>query len=109
MLQKRPFTVSLLGLLGVSALAVLVYAGREEPKEIVPHPDAWDDASALAFAKAGVPVPRTVLSGETKAELDLAWIRRAFGYAKALSSKEVQAIERGPRHRMRDLQGRGGG
>ena len=87
MQRHRPITTSLFAVLAGAAVSALVYAGRDEPREIVAHPDAWSDESALAFARAGVPVPRTVLSGEGQEELDLAWIRRAFGYAKALTPR----------------------
>lgn len=109
MLRHRPITTSLFAVLAGAALSALVYAGRDEPREIVAHPDAWSDESALAFARAGVPVPRTVLSGEGEEELDLAWIRRAFGYAKALTPKELSALEGGARRQNQSRGGAAGG
>ncbi|HBP16951.1 MAG TPA: hypothetical protein DEA08_04030, partial [Planctomycetes bacterium] len=90
-LARRPLAAGSLVLLCASW--VLVFAG-EEPKDVVAHPPAWDEAAAAAFAQAGVPVPRTVGVAETQAPLDRAWIRRAFGYAKPLSASQVAAIER---------------
>lgn len=109
MLRHRPITTSLFSVLAAAAVGALVYAGKDEPREVVAHPDAWSDESALAFARAGVPVPRTVLSGEGKEELDLAWIRRAFGYAKALTPKELAALGGRPGDRPQFGSSGGGG
>lgn len=107
MLRHRPVTTSLLSLTAALTCGALVFAGRSEPREVVPHPSAWDEAAAASFASAGVPVPRTVLSGETDAELDLAWIRRALGYAEPLKPEELAGLggEEGPAGSARESDG----
>ncbi|MGE0709018.1 MAG: hypothetical protein AB7N76_23325 [Planctomycetota bacterium] len=89
---RRPLSWLALALL---AGATALVARDQDPKEVVPKPPRWDEEAARAFQQAGVPVPRTEMTGETDAPLDLAWIRRAFGFATPLTPAEVAAVEGG--------------
>lgn len=78
------------------ALPLVVAAARallaEDPKQVVPAPAAWDAQTAALFSARGVGVPRTVMPAETKAPLDLAWIKEALGFATPLSEAEVARL-----------------
>lgn len=74
-------------------LGLTTRGDERERGEIAPRPPAWDEEAAARFAARGVAVPRTVLTTETEGELDLSWIRSAFGFATPISPAERQRLE----------------
>lgn len=91
--RRPPHRLAVFALLTVSTLGAAALADdpAEEPR-IVPAPPAWDAQAAALFSSRGVAVPRTVMTAETGAPLDLAWIQRALGFAETLDEKDVARL-----------------